>query len=144
MGWYFWRASEASRTATPAEPDSPPVPKLNDQAQLEFTLGQSVTLRIHNYGGPAYNWSLSAAPSNVQIIENTPEYVTLSGTIDTFLPRPSIDQPLQQSIASGQAVNLRVDNSGGAASSWSASNLPAGLSITEQASDYCVISGTVE
>ena len=57
------------------------------------------------------------------------------------LEPPVLANPGNLTYQVGVSVNLRIDNNGGAATTWDANALPIGLSITEEYDDHCIISG---
>lgn len=127
-------------------------------------VGQTITpLTIGRYGGPLnVTWSATNLPAGLSINTQTgvisgtisPQAagnrtVSVSATDGTYnggtsftwtLQGPTITNPGTQTTALGSAVNLAITASGGGTNTFSASNLPAGLTINSQTG---VISGTV-
>ena len=60
------------------------------------------------------------------------------------LEPPELANPGNLTYYPGESINLRIDNNGGAATTWDANALPIGLSITQEFADHCIISGVAQ
>jgi hypothetical protein len=136
---------------------------VNLPANQATPVGQTITpLAMTRYGGPlSVTWTITNLPAGLTydtqtgVINGTisPQAagnrtVTAQATDGTYsgsrtftwtLQGPTVTNPGTQTNALGSAVNLALTSSGGSLT-YSASNLPAGLSINPQTG---VISGTV-